>query len=707
MKRLMLMLGFLLLSSGVLADISISEPFDIYNLGDRIYIDLGGLRGSEIGNLNIDLACGNGSINLVRIPARAFSANSDQEYSTYKILDWEDLGILDLRDIIGTCQIISSLGGDVASSKTFEISDEIIVDVSLDKVEYNPGESVSVRVDASKFNGELVSGFSEGINGSSFTKAVEDGIADGSFDISETLEAGVYNFNVYVYDVGSNGVLNQGSGSASYSVNQVATSLVLSLSDIVATPGDNFSIGVEVFDQSGIDMEGSIFVRIVSPDESEVESVVQSNEFVLIDFESNSSVGTWKIISQFDDLVQEREFEMMASQKVEFYFEESVLVIENVGNVLYNKSINVTIGGEVMILDLNIDIGEIRKFNLEAPMGEYEVVVGNDGYKVSHQVLLTGNAVAVSDFRDVGIFKNYSAVWIFLIIIVGGIGGVLFVRYRKTRTLGENGFSFKKLVGKVKGKSGADKLRKKGAMIGKKVNEKIPAGVKSHMNDSLNFTNKSPASQGLNPDSSGNDGIVDFTRKGSLQAESTLVLQGDKHMSAVVALSVKDYNGLSDVAKNSLKEIVENSKGKGVVDYRSDYIFVLFNPLVTRTYGNESLATKCGMNIVEGLNNYNKKFKDKISFGLGVHAGELIVAKDKEKLKYTGIGNAISFAKRMSDTDSGKVIVSDVVRKKLLRDLRVLKGKDIGETPTYVVVEVKSKAADAAKLKELLARSNS
>jgi class 3 adenylate cyclase len=338
-------------------------------------------------------------------------------------------------------------------------------------------------------------------------------------------------------------------------------------------------------------------------------------------------------------------------------------------------------------------------------MGEYEVVVGDEEYRVSHQILLTGNAVAVSDFRDVGIFKSYSIVWIFLIVVIGGIGSILFVRYRKTRTLGENEFSFKKLVERIKGRSGADKLQKKSVMIGKKINEKIPTSIKSHMNDSLNFTNKSPASQGLNPDSNGNDGMVDFTRKGSLQAESTLVLQGEKHMSAVVALSIKDYEGLSDVARNSLKEIVENSKGKGVVDYRSDYIFVLFNPLVTRTYGNESLATRCGMKIVESLNNYNKKFRDKITFGLGVHAGELIVAKEKGKLKYTGIGNAISFAKRMSDVDSGKVVVSDIVKKKLLRELRVLKGKEIGESPTYVVVEVKNKAVDAAKLKELLARS--
>jgi len=44
MKRLGILLVLLAVSFGVLADISISEPLDVYNLGDR---------------LNIDSVCGN------------------------------------------------------------------------------------------------------------------------------------------------------------------------------------------------------------------------------------------------------------------------------------------------------------------------------------------------------------------------------------------------------------------------------------------------------------------------------------------------------------------------------------------------------------------------------------------------------------------------------------------------------------------------
>jgi len=557
MKRFVFLLMFVLAGAFVFAEMSISEPQDVYNLGDRLYIDLGGLRGASTGNLDIDLVCGNVSVNLVRIPARAFSAGEDQTYSIpYKILDREDLGFLDLSQIVGICQVVASLGGEVASTKSFEVSDDVLVALSVDADSYNPGDAVGVKVEAVKSNGAAVNGFVEGFNASVFSKAIEDGVVEEVFYVPETAEAGIYRLGVRVYDVGAGGVLNEGVGSVSYTVNQVATSLVLSFSDVVASPGENFSIGVEVFDQAGVEMSGNVLVRVISPDGSEIESIVSAGEFSLIEFLSNSSVGTWTIVSQFDDIAQEREFEMAALQKVEFYFEESVLVVKNIGNVVYNKSINVNIGEEIMELDLKIGVGEIRKFNLEAPVGNYDVVVGDGDYEISRQVLLTGNAVSVSDFRDVGIFRSYSVVWIFLIIVLGSVGGVLFMRYRKTRTFGREENFFKRIFGRVK--IGGQKSVVGGQALRKRVSDKSPAGVKSEMDSSLNFTKKSPAVQGLDVKnySASDKSMIDFTREKSVRAESTLVMKGEKQMSAVVALSVKNYGKLGEVAREGLREIV-------------------------------------------------------------------------------------------------------------------------------------------------------
>ena len=702
MKKLGLsfVLVFVLMSSFVLAEISILEPLDIYNLGDRLHINVDGLVGVENGNLNINLACGNQIISLVKIPARAFSIDEALSYPPfYKILNTEDLEIVNLTGILGECQVIASLGAGVASTKTFTVTDNIIVAASLDKASYNPGEAITVNVEAVKANGKLLNGVVEGSNASDFSKAIEEGVVSEIFVISETIEAGTYMLTVRAYDVGRNGVLNEGSTNVFFDVNQVASSIIMSLSDMAVVPGEEFTIGAEVFDQSGIKMDGTVSLEIISPTGDVIESTVPNNDFASVNFDFNASAGVWNIVASFNDLSEIREFEVVEVQKVEFEFEDSVLSVTNVGNAVYNKTIVINIGGEVLELDLKIGVGEVRKFNVDAPNGEYEVIIGDGDSSITRNVLLTGNAIKISDLKEVGIFKGYSIVWIFLIIVLGGVGTVLFMRYRKTKTLGNGGI----IKGAVGGVGGVVKK-----MTGK-VSDKVPAKVKSHVNNSLNFTNKSPKVQGLDDKNYSHEDktMIDFTKKDSMTAESTLVLKGDKYVSAIVSLSVKNHDKLSEVAKDALhKAIAGAQKKKGLVDWRGDYVFVVFSPIVTKTYKNEALATKEGMEILNSLNEYNKKFKDKIEFNVGVHVGELIASKESGKLKYTSIGNTISLAKRISDSDRGKLIVSDEIRKKLLRDLKTTKGKEVGSNQTYVVSEVKNRAADAAKLKDLLKRTS-
>jgi len=703
MKKLVLsfVLMSVLMSSFTLAEISISEPLDVYNLGDRLYVTTDGLVGAETGNLNINLACGNRTTNLVKIPARAFSSEDSQSWGIpYKILNNEDLEIENLSEIMGQCQILATLGASVASTKTFTITDNIFVTATLDKASYDPGEAVTVDIEAVKANGNLLNGFVEGSNASDFSKAIEEGFVTEIFSMPETAEAGTYVLNLVAYDVGRSGALNKGSTVINFDINQIASSIIMSLSDVVAVPGENFTIGTEVFDQSGKEMDGTVAIEIVSPKGEVIESSVPNNDFASIDFALNATPGVWNVIASFNELSEIREFEVAEIQKVEFDFEDSVLSVMNIGNVLYNKSITIEIGEEVLSLDLKIGVGEVRKFSVDAPNGEYEIVIRDGDSSITRSVLLTGNAIKVSDLKEVGVFKGYSIVWIFLIIVLGGIGTVLFMRYRKTKIVGP------KMLGVKKRVSGFGKVV--GEVTGK-IKGKVPLKIKSHVNDSLNFTKKSPEVQGLDHNNYSHEDktMIDLTKRDAMTAESTLVMKGEKYVSAVVSLSIKNYDKLSDVAKDALRGAVAGAqKKKGLVDWRGDYVFVVFSPIVTKTYKNEALAAKVGMEILDSLNAYNKKFKDKVEFNLGVHVGELIASKGKGKLKYTSIGNTISLAKRISDSDSGKLIVSDEIRRKLLRDLKVSKSKEIGENQTYVVSKIKNRAADAAKLKDLLKRSS-
>jgi hypothetical protein len=715
-KRLCFALMFVVMASFVLADITLLEPQDVYNLGDRLYVTAEGLIGAETGNLDVDLVCGNRTINLERMSARRYAGEEALPYSLpYKTLDRKDLGIENITDIVDNCQVKLSVGSQVTVTKVFTISNSILVTAALEKESYNPGEGITVRIEAVKANGDLLNGFIEGTNSSVFSKAIEGGFVTETFSMPDTIEAGYYDLGIRAYDREGNGitVLNEGFTTLSFKINQVASNMVISLSGDEATPGEEFSIGAEITDQSGKEMVGTVFAKILSPKNDEIELAITTGETQSFSLPTNATPGIYKVITSFNLLAEQREFTVLEDPRVEFEFEEDgVLVVRSVGNAKYNGSIEVEIGDETRVLDLVMGIGEVRKFSLRAPQGEYDVVVSDGESVSSQQVLLTGNAVAVSDLKEVGIFKAYSIVWIFLIVILGAAGFVFFMKYKKTKTLGSTG-----KVGKVFGvfKKGAGAVThgvgavgsKVASKVHSKVSSKVPPKMKDHVASSMNFTKKSPKVQGLDSDNYSHEdkSMVDLTKKGIGTAESTLVLKGEKHPSAVVALSVKNYSSLKDHAKKALIETINGTKDmKGLVDWRGDHVFVVFSPLATKTYTNEALAAKAGYMIKKALTEYNKKFKENIDFNLGVHAGELIASKKDGKLKYTSIGNTISLAKRISDSDKGKLLVSEDIRKKLLRDLKATKGKEIGKSQIYDVSEIKNRAADEAKLKDLLKR---
>ncbi|MEA3248252.1 MAG: adenylate/guanylate cyclase domain-containing protein [Nanoarchaeota archaeon] len=693
--RYFFILMFILMSSFVLADISLSESEEIYNLGDKIYINADGLRGAEIGNLNINLVCGNKTVNLVRWPASDFSKDEDHSYSMSKWLVSKDLEISNLTEILGGCQIIFSLGDQTASTKVFTISNDVFVSASVDKTSYNPDEGILVKIDAIKANGDLLDGFVEVTNATSFSKAVEDGFVSESFLMPETTEAGIYSLGIRVYDVGLDGVLNEGFATTSFSINQVASSMIMSLSDVEAIPGENFTVGAEVFDQSGKEILGTVSVKIISPENEEIEVLISTGDFSTFEFPINATAGPWKVIAMFDGIGEEREFEMIKSSRMEFNINESVLEITCVGNWECNESVSVQIDEENSELNLKMDVGEIRKFSLKAPQGEHEVIVSDGKSSINRQVLLNGNAISVKDFEEGGIFKAYSFIWIFLIIVLGVTGIALFMNSKKTKTLKDSKAS--KMIN-VDDNKGIGSVKSP-------VVSKVPFNMMSHISSSLNLTNRSPKVQSTQNYNNKDKKIVDLTKSDIGIAESSLVLKGEKYPSVVVALSIKNYATLGSSARDTLiKAMGAVNELKGVVDWRDDHAFIIFSPLVTKTYKNEVLASKAGFKILRSLKDHNKKFKDKIEFNLGVNVGELIASKVGSKLKYTGIGNTVSLAKRIADSDLGKLLVSESVRKKMLRELKVIKGKEIGKNQIYEVSEIVDREANTAKLKNLLKR---
>ncbi|RMD45763.1 hypothetical protein D6829_01395 [Candidatus Pacearchaeota archaeon] len=632
----------------VSAEIKISEPLDIYNLGDRIYVDVSGIRGADSGNLNIDLVCSNNSINLVRISARAFSKEEEQEYEIpYKVLNKEDLEISNLSQIVGNCQIKASLGQLSSATKVFRISRDVRVSAKLNKLRFNPGEQMILEVSAIKANGKPLNGFVEVSNATKISKAIKEGNLKEIFSMPKTSEAGEYLLNIRAYEANGDEVLNEGSTTLKFIVNQVASFVKTSISSEKATPGEKFKIGAQVFDQSGKEMPGSVMVRIVSPKDEITEMTIDSGKFKEIEFPLNATAGEWKIIASFDKVQDSRKFEMKRIQKAKFYFEDdSILAIKNIGNSLYNRTINLKIGTEMRTLHLRIKEGEVRKFNLKAPNGEYEVVVDDGVENLKKNVLLTGSAISIDDLGDNGIFSLGSLI-IILAIIAAGIGAYFLIRYKRTRKVGIAAKSDKK------------------------------------------------------------EDMVDMTKKEEGSAEKSLVVNGGKYPSSVLAIRLKNFEDLNENSLEEFRSIVrETSTPKGLIDWRREYTFIVFSPIITKTYANEIIAIRTASKIVERLKAHNKKFNNKILFGIGINSGDLVTAREGKKLKYTSIGNTISLAKKLSDMADEKILISEEVRKKAIREARVEKAGNLNNKTIYSVKEIKNVEASQEKLKELLRRMN-
>jgi len=660
-KSLVFVLCFVFLIGFASAAISISEPRSVYNLGDELSLTVTTNPASNYGWFEVNLVCGAEKISLEKTIGRNFVAGEELQRKIKVPLTSHYV-----ENVSGSCYVTAGLGGESIATGNFLVTDDITMIPSLDKGEYEPKEAVILSLEVTKANGYPLNGFAEISGGVAGSMEIVDGVATKSFKVAETIESGNYPIHILVYDKIDGLILNQGNGSISFSIRSIPSFIDISLGDVEVVPGNSFDFGIDLYDQSGKVMNGSVSVVVTSPLGDEIQKSVISGNIESIKFEKNATYGIWMLTSRFEDIIEEREFTVLAVPQIEFDFLDTILVVKSVGNDVYNKTISIDIGGETRELVLRMGIGEERRFNLKAPDGEYDVVVSDGDTSIERSdMVLTGNIVEINDLGTFSFLSNSPIIWILIIAILAAVGGVLYFKFRK-KTI--------KLKDKVKG-------------IAKKLISKKDKGNSS----TLTFDE--------------DEGMLDISKSELKDAESSLVLKGEKQRSAVIALKIDNFGKLKDEAKKELLNVMKIvRKDKGMVDLKAGYMIIIFSPLVTRTFDNEVLAAKAGQEILKHLGEYNKKFSDKIEFNLGLNSGDLIASVDKGKLKYTSIGSTILLAKKIADSGKGKLLVPQEFRKKIMRDLKVQRAGTVGKSEVYSVVKVTDREANQEKLKDILKR---
>ncbi len=612
-----------LIIPAVNAEISFSQPNSVYNLGDDFSINLDVSSNSDTNSFLVaSLICSNSNnitnenkIELYRAP---ISVKAFEKKAVDISMKFDSSLISNLE---GSCYIEASYNKETSRSQTFLITRNVDVSLLIEGKQFNPGEFITINGQAVKENGANLNGFvdiSIDVLGVNIVEQVNNGKFNTSVVLPEKSSPGVAVVSGKAYEKDSNGdITNFGTFSETFRVKQIAKSIDIALGSSTIIPGEDFIYNVLVYDQIGQEIERDVVVKITKTDNSLYkENIVPSSKSQNLSLSTSEQYGTWTILATSSNLSIERNIFVEELELLNFSLENKTLVVKNIGNIPFIKAIEIAIGNVREVKNLNLKVGEEKRFRLSAPEGEYGISVLKDG--TSHNIgtaLLTGRAVSIDDFGKFRFGSISVFVWIALILILLAIAVYLYIR-----------------------------IRKKSYFAG--IPSKSEIKVKT-----------------LQPSS-------------SLSKETSIIDSGQKQQCAIISLKIKN---LIELERNKMKDylsvidsaLVKAKEAKAKIYVSENYRIMIFSQLLTQEADNSLRAVNTARAIKEVLEEYNRKHPNtKINFGIGVHVGDLIVEKRNNEFRFSSLGNTVTSAKKLSENSSYDILLSEELHAKTVGKVR-------------------------------------
>jgi class 3 adenylate cyclase len=625
----LVIIAFLLIFGFVSAKIFVEETSSVYSLGDRLILNAVMEEESNVNDyFTANLICGDNNVEIYKTPYSVESGVT-KDLKIDLVLD-----NFIFKDSKGDCFVKLSYNGQSINTERFIISRNIMLTINSQDYVVNPGSVVEINGNAIKENKVGLSGFvTASIKSTDIYSDVD--VSEGNFSVNLSLDsdmaAGDYKILLKAYDVNSkNEVLNQKSIEADLTVLQVPTSLDIALSNVNGSVDDNVTAKFFVYDQSGIIMEDGLKVELIDPNGSiRYNGVVSTLDSFVISIDSNFTPGDWKVVSKLDDLYFSRIFTVSPSERLSYSVNGNKLLVKNLGNVAYNKEVQLEIGGELQTFNVDLGLNEEKTFVLSAPEGNYDISVSdNSGKKVIGSSYLTGNAISVSEDGILNSGKSLLFLfWIVVILALSIIGVYLYRRVQK-----------KKFYGYSPSEGKTEK-------------------VKSTTN---------------------NISMAHFS--GHSRRGSSVIEHGEKQVCSIIALKIKNSDEVRNSVSNALESIefalspARDSGAKIISD--GDYHVVIFSPSLTSKMDNSLDAVRVAQSIENKIKDHNKKFSQKINFGIGINIGELVVELGSGEFAFAPMGNTIIMAKKLASSSNQEVLLSESARNKTLSSVKAEKVSD-------------------------------
>ncbi len=662
---LVVVLLIVLYSSFAYADVFlVTPPESNYNLGDTMGVTLG--SDSSEGWAGVNLVCGNQSKMLYF------------KYITQPVNDYITAPINKnfLKGMMGQCHLSLDFNGQAKQSFAFTVTNAIEVKLSTSGDTFNPGENFNFQGSVAKPNGKPVSGNANlkfsGSNLDISVPIINDQFS-GNITLPSNVPAGSYSISVYVSEKDATGdVTNFGSSNSSISVKQLPTKLELSL-DKKGFPGKEFKYKSVLYDQT----EKVIPALPVSYKITDVsgrqayDGLVETDKDQFFLLAKNAPFGDWQVVADSEGISSQATIYIEQHKEAEFVLlNNRTLTVRNIGNVPYDRKVEVKIGNETIVRNLNISEGGSVQFDLTAPDGEYSVGI-SDGDATAEWtgVPLTGNAISIdgAKFGKFGFFNRTLLAWLFILGVLG-----LFIFLTSKKIINKNVFlnSNNKNLGNIKEPE-------------KKVATKLSA-VSSNAGNLL-----------IEAD----DGTAHYSS----------VIDGTKQLASLVATKIKNnheiLSGTSN-AKEVLKDIsrVINDNG-GRVYKNDDFIIGIFAPITTKKMNNEMTAVKVARIISDKLKTHNDKFTQKINFGIAVNSGDIITKRDSGRLLFNALGTTLSSVKKATDFSSKNILLCEDAYKRVMSQVKTTPNLASGALKTYLISDVIDRERNSKFIENFLQRN--
>ncbi len=548
-----------------------------------------------------------------------------------------------IGDLKGDCLISASYNNEVADSQSFGITKNINVELTIDGYAYDPGSAFQISGRALKGNNLPLDGFATisvpglGLNISTIVEAGDFGV---SVNIPSNAISGEYSIFVTAYEKDElDETINEGKATESIRVEQIVSNLGIALNEQSIIPGTDIIYTILLFDQAGNEVTDDVKVVVYDTDEEVYsEGLVKAGSAVTIPTQTNYIPGYWTIEAFYKELSARKAPYLEVLEKISSVMTNSTLTLTNIGNVIYDKEVEISIGEEKRVERVFLEIGESKSFELEAPAGEYEISV-SDGTNSENLGVsaLTGKAVSVNESGG-GIFSGL-LFWLWLIIILIVIG-ILVYFYRRKR---------KKMAGESP------------KIIGEPIASK-----------------EAPVTSGK-------------------REEAVVVALNIKNPQ-----TVEESSGAGSPleAINSTLLKAKESNTKIYID--GEYRIILLTPSLTKSEDNTVEAVKIAQMIEKSLNSYNETASNKIEFGVGVNVGSMIVESKEGKFKFTSVGNTITLAKRIASQSKSEILISDPLHGRVAGKVKSVKTSDSDYRKVTRVVDRGRHSAFISKFKSRL-----